>query len=368
MASFDIVSLFTNIPLQEAIDITLDKLFKDSTKVHNFSRRQLNKLLKLVLKENHFLFNGKIYNQIDGVAMGSSLGPILANIFMSHFEKNALSQFTGTLPCTYRRYVDDTFLTFHNQAEMDLFFEFMNNLHKNIKFTKEIESNNSLAFLDILITRQPDGTLSTTVYRKPTFTGLYLRWDSFVPKQYKKGLVKCLINRAWHICSCLDSFYQEASYIKSILTSNGYPQNFTQNLINRFIKSKFADKQKDKVYGPEKKPIYLYLPYCGANSLKIGRQLQRIYTKVAPWTRLILFFKPIYKLNTLSKLKSKYKLLSNSNVVYKINCANCDEFYIEMTQRILQKRINEHSSCETSSVCRHAQLTNHDINFVPLPF
>ena len=60
MASFDIVSLFTNIPLQEAIDITLDKLFKDSTKVHNFSRRQLNKLLKLVLKENHFLFNGKI--------------------------------------------------------------------------------------------------------------------------------------------------------------------------------------------------------------------------------------------------------------------------------------------------------------------
>ena len=67
----------------------------------------------------------------------------------------------------------------------------MNNLHKNIKFTKEIESNNSLAFLDILITRQPDGTLSTTVYRKPTFTGLYLRWDSFVPKQYKKGLVKC---------------------------------------------------------------------------------------------------------------------------------------------------------------------------------
>ena len=55
-----------------------------------------------------------------------------------------------------------------------------------------------------------------------------------------------------------------------------------------------------------------------SKQLKIGRRLQRIYTKVAPWTRLILFFKPIYKLNTLSKLKSKYKLLSNSNVVYKI--------------------------------------------------
>ena len=172
-----------------------------------------------------------------------------------------------------------------------------------------------------------------------------------------------LTTRAWHLCSCLDTFYQEASYIKLILTSNGYPQNFTQSLISKFIKPKFAHKQKDTVYGPEKKPIYLYLPYCGAKSLKTGRQLQLIYTKVAPWTRLILSFKPIYKLNTLSKLKSKYKLLCNSNVVYKINCANCDEFYIGMTQRILQKRINEHSSCETSSVYRHAQLTNHDINF-----
>ena len=67
---------------------------------------------------------------------------------------------------------------------MELFFENMNQRNNNIKFTKEIESDSTLP-LDILITRNDDGHLYTSVYRKPTFTGLYLRWDSFVPKEYK---------------------------------------------------------------------------------------------------------------------------------------------------------------------------------------
>ena len=101
--SFDVKSLFTNIPLQETIDICLDKLFYRCNKVNNLTRRQLTKLLKIALKQNHFMFKDRIYHQIDGVAMGSSLGPILANIFMSNFEVEAMNKFTGTLPSTYRK-------------------------------------------------------------------------------------------------------------------------------------------------------------------------------------------------------------------------------------------------------------------------
>ena len=121
---------------------------------------------------------------------------------------------------------------------MELFFEYMNQQHNNIKFTKEIESDSTLPFLDVLITKNDDGHLSTSGYRKPTFTGLYLRWDSFVPKEYKKGLVKCPINRAWHICSCLDGFYKEVDYIKHILVNNGYPRNFIQTLVRKFVQLK----------------------------------------------------------------------------------------------------------------------------------
>ena len=96
----------------------------------------------------------------------------------------------------------------------------MNNSYPNIKFTMETEHNESLPFLDILIIRQSDGTLTTQVYRKPTYTGLYLRWDSFVPKQYKIGLIKCLIHGTWHICSCSEHFSQEMDFVKSVLIKN----------------------------------------------------------------------------------------------------------------------------------------------------
>ena len=66
--------------------------------------------------------------------------------------------------------------------------------------------------------------------------------------------------------------------------------------------------------------------------------------KVAPWTRLQAIFKPSYKLNVLSKLKSQISLLNKSNVVYKLNCEDCEEFYIGQTTRRLKKRIQEHKT------------------------
>ena len=75
----------------------------------------------------------------------------------------------------YRRYVDDTLLIFNDRDEMLNFFDFMNKQHPSIEFTKEEETNNSLSFLDVMITRQTTGQVVTSVYRKPTFSGLYLK-------------------------------------------------------------------------------------------------------------------------------------------------------------------------------------------------
>ena len=88
MVSFDVESLFTNVPLAETIDFIIGKLFPTETTVfHNFSKIDFRKLLELAVLDTYFIFNNRIYKQIDGMAMGSPLGPTFANIFYVFFRR-----------------------------------------------------------------------------------------------------------------------------------------------------------------------------------------------------------------------------------------------------------------------------------------
>ena len=90
MTSFDITSLFTNIPIDDTINIILDQLFSSTQWFHGFSREQFKDFLNLAVKNCHSIFNGKFYDQIEVVAMGSLLGPLFANIFFSFHEQKWL--------------------------------------------------------------------------------------------------------------------------------------------------------------------------------------------------------------------------------------------------------------------------------------
>ena len=85
LASYDVTSLFTNIPLQETIGLVINLIFNHNPNL-NITRKELKKLLLFATSQTHFIFNSKFYNQIDGVAMGSPLAPVLANIFMGFHE------------------------------------------------------------------------------------------------------------------------------------------------------------------------------------------------------------------------------------------------------------------------------------------
>jgi len=152
MASLDIESLFTNIPLEEVIDICCNQLFLNKTSINGLNKRDLNKLLRLATQENIFMFNGNYYKQKDGVAMGSPLGPILANIFLCYHEKRWLEKCPSHFkPLVYKRHVENIFVYGQNKNEVISFFQYMNNQHNNINFTIETEQENTLAFLDIHI-------------------------------------------------------------------------------------------------------------------------------------------------------------------------------------------------------------------------
>ena len=87
MASFDVESRFTNIPLQETIDLCVDLLFNDKPNIDGFTKTDFHELLTVTLSESLILFDNEYYKQIDGVVMGSPFGPTFANIFLSYYEQ-----------------------------------------------------------------------------------------------------------------------------------------------------------------------------------------------------------------------------------------------------------------------------------------
>ena len=84
MVSFDVMSLFTNIPLNECIDLVVSYITKGNIEL-KLSKDDLTKLFTIATVQTHFLFNSKVYGQIDGVAMGSPIAPVLADHFLGHY-------------------------------------------------------------------------------------------------------------------------------------------------------------------------------------------------------------------------------------------------------------------------------------------
>ena len=134
----------------------------------------MKKLLTICTKNVHFSFNNDIYVQIDGVALGSPLGTVLANISMVELESVLFPKLNDHVK-NWRRFVDDTFV-YVKRGSIEYALSVLNLFHDNIKFTYEQENNNRLPFLDVLFIRD-DEKISTTVFRKDTYNDLYLYWD-----------------------------------------------------------------------------------------------------------------------------------------------------------------------------------------------
>ena len=171
MVSYDVTALFTSVPIPPVLKIIEDKLNedKDLPQRTSMNTKHIIRLLEFCLRSTYFVFQGQYYEQTEGAAMGSPLSPIIANIYMEHFETRALE--TAPHPPTlWKRFVDVTFVILETTYK-DEFFQHINGIEQKIQFTAEnTRADGSLPFLDTLVTVQEDGSLSTSIYRKPTHT------------------------------------------------------------------------------------------------------------------------------------------------------------------------------------------------------
>ena len=190
LVTVDVKSLYTKIPNEEGIQACYEAWRKqESTDPQHPPAEVLRQLLEMVLKLNTFEFNDKHYLQKFGTAMGSKLAPAYANTFMGKLEQNILDS-SPLKPIYYCRFIDDIFMLWpHTLDQLIQFMTHMNEANGSIQFTHEYNQE-EIVFLDVVVYKDknhPTDTLHTRTHIKPTNKQLYVREDSYHPREPAKA-------------------------------------------------------------------------------------------------------------------------------------------------------------------------------------
>ena len=338
LVSFDVVSLYTNVPVDEAINTCADLLF-------NCAQLPIDKetfitLAKLASCNVVMSTNDGYYTQVDGLAMGSPCAPLLANGWLSQFDCDIKGDAK-----LYFRYMDDIIRDISGNKLEEKLIE-VNSFHESLKFTQEEESEGAIPFLDMNIKHNEDGTLALTWYCKPSDTGLIMNFHALAPMRYKRAVVCGFVHRIYRSCSNWKFVHESLERAKVILTNNQYPPRFLEKIIHDTLTKIVGDMKKEKEK-PDK--FLLFLQYRGKSSETYARDLRKIG---AP-CRVIFTLR---KLKTLTpSLKPPVEKTLKSGVVYKIQCPRCSACYVGATARHLTTRFKEHIQ-KKEAVSKHLSL------------
>ena len=205
--------------------------------------------------------------------MLATLGPpssVVAEIYMQATETTALT--TSHPPKVWERHVDDVF-SIIQKSNLHDFFQHINSRHPKTKFTMETEENSQLPFLDTLIQRNRDNTISVRVYRKPTHTDQYLKFTSHHLASAKKSVITSLFDRAKNIISNRSDEEKEENHLTAVLQANGYPKKFIKNTIRASQLPRQSVNNDNTENQEQIVPVTINLPYVKGTS----EQLKRIF-------------------------------------------------------------------------------------------
>jgi len=286
--------------------------------------------------------------------MGSPLSPVVADLILQNLESTILNDLNYK-PTFYYKYVDDIALSVPFSQLHSLLAKF-NSFHHRLRFTMEIDGEGDrLNFLDLTIIKQ-DNTLIFDWFRKPTFSGRFLNYHSHHPFTHKRGTMYGLIDRVIRLSH--PRFHENNfDHIIKVLLDNGYPLDLIFSSIRRRLYTRsYGNRTKSNEQEKRASIPYFVIPYVSCVSKNFIHFFKNIsFSKLA--------FSCYNKLNKFIKvLKDVLPVSSRSNVVYKINCLDCDASYVGQTKRALSIRVNEHRNHIRRNSTQPSVITDHRLN------
>lgn len=351
MVSFDVSNLYTNVPIKETLKLVED--YMNKTDLSEKHKTGLINILDVCLQQNFFQFNGEVFKMEQGLPMGSQLSPLLSNIFMDDIENKIFNNLNinRNKIIFWKRYVDDVLCIWKGTPiEIKQFLEQINNIHKNIKFTMEMEIDNSINFLDLKIYKNlNNNNLEFGIYHKPTQTDITIPKFSNHCDTHKFAAFNSYIHRLTNTPITIKEFEIEENNIKQIAINNGFTeQDINALLIKKLNKNRITKNDKDESQ-------FRAIRYYNRSNRKLVNIFKRYNINLTFKTNNTL-------IDMLSNAKDKIETLEK-NGVYKLYCQDCKSVYVGETGRKLETRIKEHiRDITTSSFGRHLHTHGHRID------
>lgn len=359
LVSFDAVSLFTNIPVQLAINIVKKKwnFIKEHTKL---SLTKFLEILNFCLNENILLqYNNKVYKQIHGMPMGNPLSPTIADLVLDFLLDESFQVLER--PKFLSKYVDDIFVVMDYRKIDDMLLVF-NGFDSKIQFTIEEEHNREIAFLDVKVYRD-EGRLSFNWHQKPTASGRLINFRSNQPKHTIINTASNLINKVFMLSD--KKFHNTNEQILTrILTDNGYPHKIIRSLILRHKTRTISTVPTNVIESVYKSSVYV--PRLAENfKHKISKNSTGIH----------MAYKSHHTISSIfTKLKARPNREKLTDIIYKINCkgnANdpCNLCYVGTTKNFLKQRLVGHKSdirlknVSKTALSKHSVEKDHQPDF-----
>ena len=288
--------------------------------------------------------------------MGSPLGPLFANFYMSHVENLALSD-PDVTPHTYVRYVDDCFVEVRDTEHLS---KLVRQLEANsvLKFTYELSRDNILPFLDVLVERG-EGQYHTSVYRKPTNTTQTLNANSECPTRYKTSVVRAFIRRAIRTCSSHKTMHEEILRVKQLLVNNGYLNTDVDAEVKRQLDLQYSDTTSGSKQDSDTTHHLYYRNYMNNEHERDETILKNIIKKNVKCKddthklKLHIYYQSTKTKHLVMRNNTKEtKWLMRTNVLYQYDCPSEDcrlqnNSYVGFTCTTLSRRLTMHKQAGT---------------------